>query len=193
MTRKKNKLMAFLWSLLPGAGEMYLGFYKQGISLMSAFFILLGTAGFLHLGFFAYLTPIIWFYSFFHTNNINGLSDEEFYTLEDDYLIHWSTILHNRTLLQRHRKLTAVCLLVFGVGLLWNLLSDLIFSVPAPALAFSEAAMDTLYYVMRAVPQIAVAILIIAAGLFLIRGKYEDLNQEDKIPSLPEPDHLEMP
>ena len=83
--------------------------------------------------------------------------------------------------------------MVFGAGLLWNLLSDLIFSVLAPALAFSEAAMDTLYYVMRAVPQIAVAILIIAAGLFLIRGKYEDLNQEDKIPSLPEPDHLEMP
>ena len=26
MTRKKNRLITFVWSLIPGAGEMYLGF-----------------------------------------------------------------------------------------------------------------------------------------------------------------------
>ena len=35
-----------------------------------------------------YLLPVLWFYSFFHTHNLNSMSDEEFYTLEDDYLFH---------------------------------------------------------------------------------------------------------
>lgn len=30
MTKKKGKLLTFCWSLIPGAGEMYLGFFKQG-------------------------------------------------------------------------------------------------------------------------------------------------------------------
>ena len=37
MTNKKNKLITFFVSLLPGAGEMYLGFYKMGGSIMVLF------------------------------------------------------------------------------------------------------------------------------------------------------------
>ena len=34
MTRKKNGFWTFVCSLVPGAGEMYMGFFKQGLSLM---------------------------------------------------------------------------------------------------------------------------------------------------------------
>ena len=44
MTKKKGKLLTFCWSLIPGAGEMYLGFFKQGISLMAAFAVLLAVS-----------------------------------------------------------------------------------------------------------------------------------------------------
>ena len=37
MTNKKNKLITFFVSLIPGAGEMYLGFYKMGGSIMVLF------------------------------------------------------------------------------------------------------------------------------------------------------------
>ena len=37
-----------------------------------------------------YLLPVLWFFSFFHTHNLNCMSDEEFYALEDDYLFHMS-------------------------------------------------------------------------------------------------------
>ena len=37
MTNKKNRLITFFVSLIPGAGEMYLGFYKTGVSIMSLF------------------------------------------------------------------------------------------------------------------------------------------------------------
>ena len=82
MTKKKSKFMTFIWSLIPGAGEMYLGFFKQGVSLMTVFCALLGISGFLQLAFLTYLAPIVWFYSFFHANNLNSLNDEEFYSIE---------------------------------------------------------------------------------------------------------------
>ena len=87
MTRKKGKLMTFLWSLIPGAGEMYLGFFKTGVSLMAAFVILLSLSGFLQLNVLSLLAPVDWLYSFFHANNINALPDDEFYALEDDCLL----------------------------------------------------------------------------------------------------------
>ena len=40
MTKKKNRLFTFCCSLLPGAGEMYLGFFKHGVSTMALFFLL---------------------------------------------------------------------------------------------------------------------------------------------------------
>ena len=38
MSRKKSKGWTFICSLLPGAGEMYMGFMKQGVSIMGLFF-----------------------------------------------------------------------------------------------------------------------------------------------------------
>lgn len=37
MIKKKNAILTFIFSMLPGAGEMYMGFMKQGVSLMSMF------------------------------------------------------------------------------------------------------------------------------------------------------------
>ena len=36
MARQKNKILMFLFSLIPGAGQMYMGFMKQGLSLMTS-------------------------------------------------------------------------------------------------------------------------------------------------------------
>ena len=77
MTRKKNKLLTFLWSLIPGAGEMYLGFFKMGTSLMALFLLLLSFSGFLNFYVLSLLSPVVWFYSFF-TQQLNSLPDEEF-------------------------------------------------------------------------------------------------------------------
>ena len=35
MTRKKNGFLTLCFSLVPGAGEMYMGFMKQGVSTVS--------------------------------------------------------------------------------------------------------------------------------------------------------------
>ena len=85
MTRKKNRLFTFCCSLLPGAGEMYLGFFKHGISVMSLFFLLLTCSGALFPP-IMFLSPVLWFYSFLHFNQLVTNPDDEFYNVEDDYL-----------------------------------------------------------------------------------------------------------
>lgn len=183
MTKKKNKLFALICSLIPGAGEMYLGFFKCGVSLMAAFFILLGLSGFLGIGFLAYLTPLIWFYSFFHTNNLNSLSDEEFYAVEDRWLIGFSGLPWEKMPVTRCTSLIAAALILFGVCILWSSFAEFFVYYLLPALSVSEETWQLFCFLTEMVPQTAVAILIIAAGVRLIRSRYRDLNDGPSIVS----------
>ena len=70
MTNKKNSLWRFFFSLIPGAGEMYMGFLKMGVSLMSLFFAIIFIASSLWLGPLILIDIIVWFYSFFHVHNL---------------------------------------------------------------------------------------------------------------------------
>ena len=188
MTRKKGKLMTFLWSLIPGAGEMYLGFFKTGVSLMAAFVILLSLSGFLQLNVLSLLAPVVWFYSFFHANNINALPDDEFYALEDDYLVHMEDIRKNSLFFKAHRKFTAVCLICFGISVLWSNLYRLLFSHLLPIIALPEQAEEILYSLASAIPQSVVAVAVIAAGILLIRSKSKELNGGEYETSQPAPE-----
>ena len=38
-TKKKSRFLTFCFSLLPGAGEMYMGFMRMGLSLMLLFIL----------------------------------------------------------------------------------------------------------------------------------------------------------
>ena len=96
MTKKKNRFIRFILSFLPGAGEMYMGFMKMGLSLMSLFFCILATAIFLDLGPLLFIVAIVWFYGFFHVHNLASLSEEEFVAVEDEY-IHLASQLFNLT------------------------------------------------------------------------------------------------
>ena len=93
MTKKKNGFLTLCFSFVPGAGEMYMGFMKQGVSIMSVFWMLIFLAVFLNFGAVLFILPILWCYSFFNVHNLRGLSDEEFYEVEDDYLFHMGKML----------------------------------------------------------------------------------------------------
>lgn len=58
MTKKRNGFLRFCCSLLPGAGEMYMGFMKMGLSLMSMFFGIIVAASIFELGPLAVLAVI---------------------------------------------------------------------------------------------------------------------------------------
>lgn len=173
MTNKKNKFLTFCISLIPGAGEMYLGFYKTGVGIMVLFWGIMAFSEFLFPPSF-YLLPILWFYSFFHTNNLNHMPEDEFYALEDDYLFH---IQPNELadLAKRYRKPLAFVLILIGISIIWSNLQGVFIPI-AHWFIWSEALWSMFSYWNDAVPRFAAAALIIWIGWRLIHDKKETLN-----------------
>ena len=56
--KRKSGFLLFWFSLLPGAGEMYLGFMRQGLSLMGLFWGIIALTAWLELGPFLLILPI---------------------------------------------------------------------------------------------------------------------------------------
>lgn len=178
MTKKKNKGWTFICSLLPGAGEMYMGFMKKGVSIMGLFFVTIAIAVCLNIGPLTILLPIIWCYSFFDVHNMNSMTDEEFYALEDDYLYHLDGVLPMEKIGKKQNRIIAAILIIAGVCILWNQMVHLLRSYMWKILPDSVAGIisDFLYNV----PQFVVAIALIAVGVHLIKGKKKQLEQEEK-------------
>lgn len=174
MTNKKNKLFTFFISLIPGAGEMYLGFYKMGGSIMVLFLGGIALFGNLFPP-LVYLLPVLWFFSFFHTHNLNCMSDEEFYALEDDYLFHMQP-QDIRCWALRNRKPVAFILIFAGVSIIWNHVWTA-FRRLSDWLGLSSVLFSTLHYWMRSIPQLAAAFLVIWIGWKLIQDKRETLSE----------------
>ncbi len=173
MTNKKSKFLTFFISLIPGAGEMYLGFYKTGASIMVLFFGGYGIFGYLFRPFVCFL-PVLWFYSFFHTHNLNNMPDDEFYALEDDYLFHIQPS-QLTSLAMKYRKPLAFLLIFMGVGIIWNNINHILSSI-ARWFIWSDAVTSFIRYWGNALPQLAAAALIIWLGWRLIQNKKETLS-----------------
>lgn len=182
MTNKKNSFLTFWISLLPGAGEMYLGFYKMGGSIMLLFWGTTALSGSIFPPLF-YLLPVLWFYSFFHTHNLNRMPDDEFYALEDDWLFHVQPeeIFHGDWV-RRYRRQFAFLLILLGISIIWNTLGNILFQI-LYWIQIPEVVLDIIRTVSRAVPQLATALVIIWIGLGLFRNKKEEL--------VPDPPYLE--
>jgi len=86
MTRQKNKIITFFFSLIPGAGQMYLGFMKRGLSLTLYAVIICCAAMILYMPGILILLPPVWLYAFFDALNLNSCEYEDFRTIEDDYI-----------------------------------------------------------------------------------------------------------
>lgn len=75
-TGKKNKTLAMILSLFPGAGHMYAGAQRRGLQLMAAFLFGIYVMDALRLSLFLFLIPLVWFFSFFdalqHISRLNG-------------------------------------------------------------------------------------------------------------------------
>lgn len=176
MTNKKNKFFTFCFSLIPGAGEMYLGFYKMGISLMALFSALWFIVGYLNVSSTMLFLPVIWFYSFFHVHNLNALPDEEFYALEDDWFLPMGEDNYGfKEWVEKHRKLIAGVLILFGISILWSNITGFLYDF-VELLPFSNSISSFVYRSGRAIPQAVIALLIIVVGIKLIRNKKEHLD-----------------
>ena len=170
MIKKKNSFLTFIFSLIPGAGQMYLGFMKRGLSLMSCFFFIILIGVWLNISPFLVLLPLVWFYSFFDTHNLRSIPDDEFYAMEDNYLFLSNLPKDKSILLQgKYRNILAVVLIILGSSILWNNTYE-IFRKYLPGFLRSFG-----YYL----PQFIVGIAIILLGACLIKGKKIELTKDD--------------
>ena len=169
MKKKRSNFLTFVFSLLPGAGHMYMGFMKMGLSFMAAFFFTIFLSSWFDIGPLLVILPLIWFYSFFDCINKRYSTDEEFLQLEDNYLFSLDKFVKlDKDMFQKRRVLGGVLLLLFGVYLIWNNILHLLFKY-LPAGIYE--AIDN---ITRVAPQMIIGIAIIVAGVKLIMGKRKE-------------------
>ncbi len=174
MKSKKNKFLTFIFSLVPGAGHMYMGFMKMGLSLMAAFLFIIFLSSWLNIGPLLFALPLIWFYSFFDSINKRYSTEEEFLLIEDNYLFSLNELVKiDKSIFKRHELFTGILLLLLGGYLIWNnMLHSLSRYMP-------DAVYNVIYSVTRVAPQIIIGVAIIILGAKLIMGKKRECDTND--------------
>ena len=187
MKKKKNRFWLFVFSLLPGAGHMYMGFMKMGLSFMLGFMLMIGVIGITNISVFLVFAITLYIYSFFHANNIGGLDDEAFTALEDEYLFgigEWDCSRFKIKLDRKSRNIAAVVCIVLGVSMLWNVA----FGMLRNYVGWDNPYIRAVYYFMRnELPRAVIALAIIWFGVLLLRGKKADIVEPEKVEEKEEP------
>lgn len=174
MRKRKSGFLTFCFSLLPGAGEMYLGFMKMGISLMGLFFGVIAISATLNIDLTLFVLPILWFYSFFHVHNLSGLSDQDFALVQDEFLFNLDKIASiDRKSIEKYRKVIAAVLILVGAALLWNGFIDTCYNF------LSESVVRFLHRIGYTLPRMVVGVAIIIGGFYMIKGKKKQMDMVD--------------
>lgn len=165
--RRKSGLLTFCCGLVPGMGQMYLGYMKRGLSLMLVFGGVVFVAALLNLGLLCILLPIIWAYSLFDTFNLRNQTPEEAAQNPDDFLLDPKSLAGENwaKFVEKRHTLFGWLLIFIGAYSLYNaylrpLLWDLYNTFD---LLWLRALLDD-------IPTLVVAILVIALGLYLVKG-----------------------
>ena len=164
----KNGFLTFCCAFIPGAGQMYQGYMKRGLSLILTA-CLIGMVSSL-LNPVLLLLVVVWMYSFFDTFNLRAqiIADT---APEDDYLVHFDPRDRRlaRALLDSH-KLVGWLLIAFGAlvgyqNILMNTLGDLLWRWGKTSPVFRA-----LYLVMDQLPEVVVCVALIVCGIWLVKG-----------------------
>lgn len=166
----KNGILTFLFAFCPGAGQMYQGYMKRGLSLITMFCVAFGAGTLLEVLYVA--MPIVWMYSFFDTFNLRAQIIANT-APEDDYLVHFDPRDKRlaRALLDSH-KLVGWLLIAFGAliayqNLIMNTLGDLVYRW-----GHSSPVFRALYLVMDSLPDVVVCVVLIVCGVWLVKGPH---------------------
>ena len=164
----KNGFLTFCCAFVPGAGQMYQGYMKRGLSLILTACCIGMVSSLLNP--VLLLLVVVWMYSFFDTFNLRAqiLADT---APEDDYLIHFDPRDRRlaRALLDSH-KLVGWALIAFGAliayeNIIMNLLNDVLWRWGRDSVVFRA-----FYLVMDQLPDVVLCVALILCGAWLVRG-----------------------
>lgn len=180
MKKQKNRFWLLVFSLCPGAGHMYMGLMKMGLSFMLGFMGLIAVVGITEIAVLAVFPVTLYIYAFFHANNIGGMDAEQFAALEDEYLFGiggWDTSRFKLNMNKRNRYIAAVVCIVIGVSMLW----DQVFGMVRSYVGWDNPVMrDIYYFTSDRLPRVVIAIAVIWFGVSLLRGKKSEPLETDR-------------
>lgn len=177
---KRNNFWTFIFAFVPGAAEMYMGYMKNGLSLLVAFALTVAIPATMYGGDVFYVIPIVlYIYSFFHARNVAKASDEAFEAFEDKPF--WEELIGNDKIsipANTLRKWLAIILIVFGVSNIWGMLRNRFLDFGNLFYLGEE------YWVVQrtidCVPSIAIAVIAIVIGAKLIAGKKKEVEKDGR-------------
>ena len=171
---KINRLFLFCCACVPGAGQMYLGYMKRGLCLVSAFCLNIFVCVF--FSYAAVLLPVVWMYSFFDTYALRRMLESGSFPA-DDYLFRMAPDAQFDRMLRSRSRMVGWAFIAFGAFALYDnfvtpLLWELISLFPA---------LGVLGTLLHRMPTLVVAVLLIWMGLKLVKGRrpeddYQDYN-----------------
>lgn len=165
---KKNGILTLLFACIPGAGQMYQGYMKRGLSLITLFFLCI-MAGML-LEPLVLTALIVWMYSFFDTFNLRA----QFIAgtaPADDYLVHFNTKDARLTLFFRDsHKLLGWALIALGAMVAYQNIIMRVFGDVMWRWGQNNPVFRAFYLMLDELPQIVTCVALIVCGLWLVRG-----------------------
>lgn len=177
MITKRSKFWTIVFAFLPGAGHMYNGFMKLGVSFMGLFFSLWMVASIINIGPLAFLAPVIWFYAFFDCVNKIFQNDDEFYMQEDHYLFTREQLESmNIHIFKERNLLIGGILILIGIYALWN---NVVLHILSVYDLLSPAVYQAIVNFGNIIPQLVVGGLIIWAGIALVMGKKKEIEVKE--------------
>lgn len=184
---RKSRLFSLLCAFWPGAGEMYLGLMKRGLTIMVIFWGDIVLTSGLGISFLIFALPIIWFYSFFDTLTLRNLDYYALVELQEKDDFFFQDLLGGEKNLpgiaQRYHILLGTGFIVLGLLLLYNRLTRF--------LSRLDIIPSWLYRIFQDLPIVLVAFGVIALGIWLIRGKRMPADTVEDYPRYKESDREE--
>lgn len=170
---RRNKLWTFLFSLIPGAGQMYQGYMKRGLSmiLLFVFPIMIG-AGFMPI--LSVLAAVVYMYSFFDSMNLNAMILDGNQP-EDDYLVHLDMAQNdlNQLLSKKSHFIGWGFIVLGGCGLYKSFVEPILYEIIA-LVGYESPLYNMLRNILYSLPGLAVGVVFVLVGLWLVRGDKKD-------------------
>ena len=179
---KKNGILTFLFAFVPGAGQMYQGYMKRGLSLITMFclFIIVGSA----TGLDALVVGciVVYMYSFFDTFNLRAQIIAE-NAPADDYLVHinWKDKRMQDFMMDSHKLLGWGLIALGGLVAYENVIMR-VFGDVMWRWGQNNPVFRAFYLMLDELPQIVTCVALIVCGLWLVRGPKGKKNRKKPEP-----------
>lgn len=174
----KNGFFTFCFACIPGAGQMYQGYMKRGLSILTILLVAVGIGSIFYLDAFLVMAVlIIWMYSFFDTFNIRNQIlqgvppvDEYMFALPQNVGEGVNKVIKNG-------KWLGWGCIGGGVFLLYqSFVSPLLYSLIESI--NNDALRQTFYRCMNNMGNLVVAVVLVYVGVRLLKGSKKEAEAE---------------